>query len=366
MPLGEEPITAYFPRVAGKGKKPADSSAKRKSEYRKDTKTNAASDVKHASADDPGPSRKRSRKATTSSLSSVSSGTPPPVWDLFGKAPKSKRSHRNHPINKASSVISLEDESDNDVAKARPSTGTTTVGRPSSSKIPPDIRKTAPVAKGKQMLHPKSAAPHIDVPNESTISLSEAPRQLTRKHDYNFSSTNIQLSSKTKFRKKRVDAGVMGDGEGDVEVMSSQALERQDEHFLRPSRDPTLRRSTAEATSTEDYSHQTDALSPPRSSNATLVADNKERSIIYDNDPIVDSSQTQNILLNYVSPHRPRIRKRLFVPDVDSLYGDENSVETIVQSSQTQCEIDLQPQLQTTKHLFKRSVFCIYSYCSHF
>ncbi|KAF8631304.1 hypothetical protein AX15_002622 [Amanita polypyramis BW_CC] len=356
MSLGEEPITAYFPRVASRTtRKPTGSNAKRK---QKEPKINTTLDVKCLSANDPGPSRKRTRRATTSSLSSISSGTPPPAWDLFDEAPKTKRPRRNRAINKASSVISIDDGSSDDTTRkveAGFSASANTTRKLGSSKLFPGIQKEIPVAKGNQELHSRPVVPHIDIPGDSRIPLSAVPKQPKWTHEsrrYNSSSTNARLTPKTKIRRKKVDARTIHDDGSDVEILSSQVLERQDELFLHPSGDPASPQSIAAVASTEDHSHQTGAICTPL--DATFAPDNKDCSLINNNDAVVDSSQTQNILLN-VSPHRPRIHKHLFVPDVDSLYGDEDneSIENIVQSSQTQCEVDLQPIYQATKQLFK-------------
>jgi len=65
----------------------------------------------------------------------------------------------------------------------------------------------------------------------------------------------------------------------------------------------------------------------------------------YPENYIVESSQTQNILLNYVSPRRPRIHSHF-------LLRDEEDAEQIVQTSQTQSEIDVQARPRSVYSIF--------------
>ena len=114
------------------------------------------------------------------------------------------------------------------------------------------------------------------------------------------------------------------DDDRDTEVLSSQTSERQDERFFVPPKDLTP-------------SFQWSSKEPPchsngRFANFTSLSGSRSEDSDYLTDHIVESSQTQNILLNYVSPRRPRILRHSFVP------RDE---EHIVQTSQTQGEIDL-------------------------
>jgi hypothetical protein len=117
------------------------------------------------------------------------------------------------------------------------------------------------------------------------------------------------------------------DDDGDTEVLSSQALERQDERLLVPPKNPIP-------------SVQWNSKEPPCNSNARFtnfmsLSGSRSEDSDYLANHVVESSQTQNILLNYVSPRRPRILRHSFVP------RDEENAEHIVQTSQTQGEIDL-------------------------
>ncbi|KAF8738133.1 hypothetical protein AX14_011722 [Amanita brunnescens Koide BX004] len=296
MPLGEEPITSYFSRLpSGKSKLP-ESSAKHK--LRKDAELQQPNS---------GPSRKRPRKATTSSLSSVSSTTPPPVWDLFSKT-KSKKIRREQVINRTPSVISLDDDSDCDFSTAQRNvlftkdTVTRELRNPKGS-----VQTKISSVKGKQRLHK-------DPPSRPITDQANTPaRPEGRRGSFSstFSSASAPLES-------------MLDDDRDTEVLSSQISERQDELYLVP---PTR--------SFQWSSKETARHSDTRFANSTPLSGSRSMDSDYLESYIVESSQTQNILLNYVSPRRPRTLRHSFVP------RDEENTENIVQTSQTQGEIDV-------------------------
>ena len=324
MPLGEEPITSYFPRLPpGKSKQPK-SSAKRKS-----------CKVAELPADDqppkPGPSRKRSRRTTTSSLSSISSATPPPAWDLFNepRKPKPKKIRREQIINKSSSVISLSDDSDCDLA-----TKDTMKSEPRSSRR--TVQMKTCTADGERRLRinpPQPSTSHHDVHNKFVIDLSNSPRRPRRRRSV---SSTFSLAS--------AHCDAVHDTDRDTEVLSSQISERPDELFVCSSKDPThsLQGSSVSVT------RPSNVESSIRSSHYMPPPD--DPSADYPESHIVESSQTQNILLNYVSPRRPRIHRQFFL-------HDEENTEQIVQTSQTQSEIDVQARPDSTP----RSVYSIFN-----
>lgn len=307
MPLGEEPITSYFSRLpSGKSKLP-ESSAKHK--LRKDAELQQPNS---------GPSRKRPRKATTSSLSSVSSTTPPPVWDLFSKT-KSKKIRREQVINRTPSVISLDDDSDCDFSTAQRNvlftkdTVTRELRNPKGS-----VQTKISSVKGKQRLHKdppsRPSTSYDDMRNNSITDQANTPaRPEGRRGSFSstFSSASAPLES-------------MLDDDRDTEVLSSQISERQDELYLVP---PTR--------SFQWSSKETARHSDTRFANSTPLSGSRSMDSDYLESYIVESSQTQNILLNYVSPRRPRTLRHSFVP------RDEENTENIVQTSQTQGEIDV-------------------------
>lgn len=309
MPLGEEPITSYFPRLSSGNSKQPESSAKRKS--RKDAEPQQPKS---------GPSRKRPRKATTSSLSSVSSTTPPPVWDIFSK-PKSKKIHRSQVINKASSVISLDDDSDGLTTPQRKNVHSTKdIGTRNSKRT---VQARIGSANGKQQLYldsPSRPGTSYDgMRNNSVIDPPTPGRPEGRRE-----SVSSTFSSASAPREP------IHDDDRDTEVLSSQALERQDERFIVLPKDPT----PSFQWSSKD-SKEPPCYSNARFANFTALSGSCSEDSDYNTNHVVESSQTQNILLNYVSPRRPRILRHSFVP------RDEETAEHIVQTSQTQGEIDL-------------------------
>ncbi|KAK2466447.1 hypothetical protein APHAL10511_002089 [Amanita phalloides] len=294
MPLGEEPITSYFPRLAPR--KPVQLNSSTKPRLR---------EVDATPAHDSSSNRKRVRAL---SERSSSSGTPPPVWDLLSKTPKSKKTRHV-----TSSVISLDDDSDDDLTSLRsgvvPSTNSTLTSESGNTKS--GIRmKTDLHVKERQRLHVK---PHV--PNAKWH-----PSRGTPKRPDRLIPTLEDLDNETTQR--------------DVEILSSQVTERLDQVLLRPSKDPmqSSQRSTPEG----DCQHNSEFT--PQSSDTISITDNCSK---HPNRPSVESSQTQNILLDYVSPRRPRIRKRPPVISVTNYSGNEDN-DNVVQSSQTQCEVDLQ------------------------
>ncbi|KAF8351185.1 hypothetical protein F5887DRAFT_1068928 [Amanita rubescens] len=310
MPLGEEPITSYFPRLPPSKSKQSKSNAKRKS-------------CKVAEPDDQppkaGPSRKRSRKTTTSSLSSISSDTPPPVWDLFSEPRKSKKIRRDQVINKTSSVISLNDDSDYDLA-----TKDTMESEPRSSRRTVQMKTcTVDGERWHRINPPQPSTSNNVVHNNSIIDLSNSPSRPRRRRRSVSSST---------FSSASAHGNAVHDNDRDTEVLSSQISERPDELFVCPSKYPT-RSFQGNSISVTRLSN---VKSPIRSSHSMLPPDNPSA----DNN-IVESSQTQNILLNYISPRRPRIYRRFFL-------RDEEITDQIVQTSQTQSEIDVHARYEST------------------
>jgi hypothetical protein len=312
MPLGEEPITSYFPRLPPGKSKQSKSSAKRKS-------------CKVAEPDDQppkaGPSRKRSRKTTTSSLSSISSDTPPPVWNLFSEPQKSKKIRRDQVINKTSSVISLNDDSDYEVA-----TKDTMESESRSSRRTVQMKTcTVDVEWRHRINPPQPSISHNVVHNNSVIDLSNSPSR-PRGRRRSVSST---------FSSASAHCNAVHDNDRDAEVLSSQISERLDELLVCPSKDPTrsLQGNSISIT------HPSNIKSSIRSSHSMLPPDNP--SADYPENNTVESSQTQNILLNYISPRRPRIFRRSFL-------RDEEITDQIVQTSQTQSEIDVQARPEST------------------
>ena len=308
MPLGEEPITSYFPRLSSGNSKQPGSGAKRK--LRKDAEPQQPKS---------GPSKKRPKKAATSSLSSVSSTTPPPVWDLFSK-PKSKKTRRSQVISKASSVISLDDDSDCDLTtpqrKIVHSTNDT-VTRNSKGTVQAKIGS----ANGKQRLYIDPPSPpgtsYDGMRNNSIIDQLDTPSQ----------PKGRRRSVSSTFSSASAPREPVHDDDGDTEILSSQALERQDERLL------VLPKNTTP--SVQWSSKEPSCHSNARFTNFTPLSGSRSEDSDSLANHIVESSQTQNILLNYVSPRRPRILRHSFVP------RDEENAEQIVQTSQTQGEIDL-------------------------
>ncbi|KAM6495622.1 hypothetical protein JOM56_008328 [Amanita muscaria] len=336
MPLGEVPITSYFPRLAkGKGKQSI------RSAKRQHKKTNASVAESTgvtanvlARTDPPGPSKKRSRKNTSCSLSSASSGSLPPAYDIFHTKSRKAKKTRSDGIDKTCSVISLDDsDSDmhtkNDAGISFSTSDGRCLGPLSLNSVkgkgtPNEIQRL-------QQPEPSALRPFVT----SSKSRLKLPDGTTKRRPC--SDALHGSSSSSPGRDSRLIQN-LSDGEHEGVVLSSQAFERQEEHLRVPY-------STGEggvAGADTDYNDVFTGILEDRFLPRNHGQNAVHRVLDDTQLEIIKSSQTQNILFDYVSPRRDRTSKRFRVPDpLPSLSMTEDSVETFVRSSQSQSEVGL-------------------------
>lgn len=337
MPLGEVPITSYFPRLAkGKGKQSI------RSTKRKHKKANA-SVVESAGvaanvlartdprAEGPGPSKKRSRKNTSCSLSSASSGSLPPAYDIFHTKSRKAKKTRSGGIDKTCSVISLDDSDDdmhikNDAGLSFSTSDGRCLGPLSLNSV-----KGKGTSNELQQPEPSTLRPFAT----SSKSRLKLPDGTTKRRPC---SDALHESSSSSPGRDSMLIQNRSDGEHEGVVLSSQAFERQEEYLRVPY-------STGEggvAGVDTDYNDVFTGILEDRFLPRNHAHNADHRVLDDTQHEIIKSSQTQNILFDYVSPRRDRTSKRFRVPDpLPSLSMTEDSAETFVRSSQSQSEVGL-------------------------
>ncbi|KAF8639967.1 hypothetical protein AX17_001216 [Amanita inopinata Kibby_2008] len=362
MPLGEEPITSYFPSTGSLNKRkhyynrtPTSSTAHRPSQQ----ETGNVSACKSSNDGIQGLSKKRSRKATASSISSASSSTPPPVSDLFrtkGRKLKKPRTDRDPQLNQSSSIISLDDDGSDDVLTRSPRIGSSeATGSKLQTLSPERLRGPRRDKENKSQHRGTHSRPRESLANShascgipSTFVSPGRCKIITERSKLtrNCSASGTDLSKRTTIH------NIISDSESDVEILSSRVLEGHKKDLPHPfnsalpspqisTNKKFLRKRTPEARD----AHESDMFSVLESSKAQVMlahADDSKPSVSSsdNSDVLVPSSQTQQVLLNYVSPQRARLGRRFLHTSRRSL-PDGEVIDDTVPSSQSQYEISL-------------------------
>ncbi|PFH52622.1 hypothetical protein AMATHDRAFT_2018 [Amanita thiersii Skay4041] len=379
MPRTEAPITSFFPKLSQSAKRKQSASHASQSTSRKRSRQTNCDMAGKPTQETP---QLRSHKTKskllepTSSLSSVSSSTPPPVWDIFEQKSRIVNGKRNKlPIVQTHSIISLHDDDSEEgsssqttpcmrnalhpVATIVEPTRSSAVQSPSILSVtPPDPKGETP-ERGIRRLPKETPACSSKYKGDSPVG-----KPLRSKNQ----QVNAVLSTvDTSMLPDALQDEIVADSQSDVEVLSSQTALRmkrwntpQSLHELTVAYNPRIPPSAPNLGAERSNDS---VASPLHTQNVTDLNDLKDPHCratpeCDSNDVAIPSSQTQHILLDYISPQRRRIYKRLC--HVPRRLSTDN--EDFVQSSQSQAELVIEEDQTPDPCLIPSSLFPSSSY----